>query len=69
MEERVIDKSQNAKRQKALLEARKKDRTSDILADVNLEKRTKNGLVDEQSSAQHLIKVKCEIRAKKMMTS
>ena len=27
------------------------------------------GVVDEQSSAQHLIKVKCEIRGKKMMTS
>jgi hypothetical protein len=49
-------------------EARRKDRASDILADVNLEKRTAVGAVDYHSTAQHLVRVKYEIRGKKMMT-
>ena len=68
MEERVIDKRQNDKRQRQVQEARRKDRVSDILADVNVEKRTALGAVDCHSTAQHLVRVKCEMRGKKMMT-
>lgn len=65
----MIDKRQNARRLRDVQEARRKDRVSDILADVNLDKRTAVGAVDYQTSAQHLVKVKCEIREKKLMTS
>ena len=65
----MIDKRQNARHQRQVLEARKKDRVSDILADLNLEKRTAVGAVDYQASSQHLMKVKSEIRGKKLMTS
>ncbi len=67
--EHMIDKRVNAKRQRAVLEARKRNRVSDMLADVNLEKRTAVGAVDYQTTTQHLVKVKCEIREKKLMTS
>ena len=52
----------------AVQEARKKDRVSDILADVNLDNRAAVGTIDYQSSARQLIQIKCEIRGKRLMT-
>ena len=68
MEERVIDKRLNDKRQRQVQEARRKDRVCDILADANVEKRTAVGAVECDSTAQHLVRVKCEMRGKKVMT-